>query len=110
MMMKAIFNPAPVSRRGDPLTSRRAEHELNESGQRITLMEQCLDYVTSNQGQTAGEIGDGTGLGHMRVERRLSDLKNKGLLTQGSPRQWHGKAQVTWWLASTEEEQLKLFK
>ena len=103
--MTTYFNPSPISRPGDPITSHLAGREITQSGQRLTLMGQCLDYVTRNPGQTAGEIGDGTGLGHDRVWRRLSDLKNQGKLKQGDHRQWHGKAQVTWWLV---EEQLQL--
>ena len=103
--MPTSFKPSPISRSGDPITSHLAGSEVTQSGQRLTLMQQCLEYVTRNPGQTAGEIGDGTGLGHMRVERRLSDLKNQGKLRQGNHRQWHGKAQVTWWLV---EEQLQL--
>ena len=68
-------------------------------------MKQCLWYVARNPGLTAGEIGEGTGLGHMRVERRLSDLQNKGRLTQGTPRSWRGRPQVTWWL---KESQIQL--
>ena len=95
----------PIVRAGNPATSQLAATEITESGERQTLMRLALRHVRGHPGQTAGEIGDGTGLGHMRVERRLSDLKNKGLLTQGNHRQWHGKAQVTWWLV---EEQLQL--
>ena len=104
-MNAAYFNPSPISRPSDPITSHLAGREITQSGQRQTIMQQCLEYVTHNPGQTAGAIGEGTGLGHMRVERRLSDLKNKGKLTQGRGRLWNGRLQVTWWVV---EEQLPL--
>jgi len=92
------IDPSPISRPSDPITSHIAGREITQNGRRITIMKQCLWYVARNPGLTAGEIGEGTGLGHMRVERRLSDLKNKGVLTQGTPRSWNGRPQVTWWL------------
>ena len=86
----------PIARTTDPDTSHEAAEILNESGVRTTLMEQCLEFVQRFPGHTSGEIGDRTGLGHDRVWRRLSDLKNRGMIVQGPPRQWHGRAQVTW--------------
>ena len=86
----------PIARTTDPDTSYEAAEILNESGVRTTLMEQCLEFVQRFPGHTAGEIGDRTGLGHDRVWRRLSDLKNLGRVIQGPAKQWHGRAQVTW--------------
>jgi hypothetical protein len=87
----------PIARNQDPWTSHAAGDAITVNGQRQTLAEICVDCVYKHPGLTAGEIGDLTGLGHPRVWRRLSDLKNLGKVVQGTARQWHGKAQVTWW-------------
>jgi DNA-binding IclR family transcriptional regulator len=62
-----------------------------------TLAEICERYVRQHPGLTAGEIGDQTGLGHDKVWRRLSELKNRGIVVQGPTRRWRGKPQMTWW-------------
>ena len=87
----------PNARNQDPWTSHAAGDSITASGQRGTLAEICVECVHAHPGLTAGEIGERTGLGHPRVWRRLSDLKNLGKVIQGTARQWHGKAQVTWW-------------
>jgi predicted HTH transcriptional regulator len=86
----------PISRPTDPETSAESEEIITESGARTTLMEQCLEFVQRYPGHTAGEIGERTGLGHDRVWRRLSDLKNLGRIVQGPPKRWQGRSQVTW--------------
>ena len=96
-----------AARAMDPWTSHDAADEITGSGKRQTLMEICLDHVGMFPGMTAGEIGEATGLGHERVWRRLSDLKNKGLIQQGPARKWHGKSQMTWHLV-LKTKQLEL--
>lgn len=88
---------APAARSTDPDTSHEAARAITTSDRRASLKRQCLAYITAHPGRTAGEIGEGTGLGHDRVWRRISDLKNEGLVQPGRPRRWHGKAQETWW-------------
>lgn len=93
-----ILSFPPAARSTDPGTSHQAADEITASGRRQTLAEQCLEVVrTQPPGLTAGEIGEVSGLGHDRVWRRLSDLKNQGKIEAGEPRRWHGKAQVTWY-------------
>ena len=85
-------------RNTDPVTSVIAARKITRSGRRQTLCDICFDCLSENPGLTAGEVGDKTGLGHLRVWRRLSDLKNQGWIKQGEPKKWEGSMQVTWWL------------
>lgn len=87
----------PTWRRHDPWTSAASGHIIDESGHRATLMEICMEAVKSHPGLTAGEIGEATGLGHQRVWRRLSDLKNVGKVEQRGARIWQGRKQVLWY-------------
>ena len=89
--------PPPIARPDDPWTSHTAGTAITDSGRRWSLAEICADCVSQHPGLTAGEIGEQTGLGHGRVWRRLSDLKNLGQIIQGAARPWHGRSQVTWW-------------
>jgi len=84
----------PIARRTDPETSHEAASLLTG---RVTLMDIALATVRETPGLTAGEIGDRTGLGHARVWRRLSDLKNLGKIVAGTPRKWQGRNQQTWY-------------
>lgn len=86
-------------RQTDPWTSVEAAREITVSGRRQSIQELCLEYIQHHPGETAGEIGDGTGLGHLKVWRRLSDLKNQGRIVMGEARVWHGTRQSTWQLA-----------
>ena len=85
-----------IWRNTDPMTSVEAGIAITRSGKRESIKEQCLEYILVHPDETAGEIGDGTGLGHMRVERRLSDLKNDGLIVMGDPKVCNGRQQGTW--------------
>ena len=84
----------PLARTTDPVTSHEAAQAIN--GRRASLKAQCLGCILASPGLTAGEIGEATGLGHQRVWRRISDLKNDGLIEPGPPRMWHGRRQLTW--------------
>ena len=101
----------PIARNQDPWTSHAAGDAITNSGSRQTLAEICVDCVHKHPGLTAGEVGELTGLGHQRVWRRLSDLKNLGLIVQGTAKQWQGKAQVTWWPPAVQPttQQARLF-
>jgi hypothetical protein len=89
----------PISRKPDPVTSDEAGKEITESGTRSTLMSICLRTIMSTPGMTAGEVGDATRLGHERVWRRISDLKNRGYIYADGTRIWHSRAQMLWWPA-----------
>ena len=87
----------PASRHTDPATSHQAEFAITRSGARVTQAQRCHGVVLSTPGLTAGAIGERTGLGHVRAQRRLSDLKSAGRVRTGPARDWRGHGQVTWW-------------
>lgn len=91
-----------ASRVDDPHTSHEASEAITDSGKRATLAAQVLAFVRANPGLTGGEIGQYSGLGHDRVWRRLSDLKNKGEIQMVGYRAWQGRKQGTWYPASHE--------
>lgn len=101
----------PISGNRDPWTSHAAGNAITNSGSRQTQMDRCLGIVLGSPGLVAGEIGELTGLGHVPAQRRLSDLKNLGLIIQGTAKQWQGKAQVTWWPPAVQPttQQARLF-
>ena len=86
----------PASRNSDPQTSHTAEAEITKSGQRGSLMRRCLHYVEDNPNQTAGEISEGLGLNSWQVSKRLSDLKNRGLIMQNGQKEFEGRMQSQW--------------
>ena len=59
-------------------------------------MERCLWYVQDHPDQTAGEISTGLGLTSWQVSKRLSDLKNKGLIYPSGVRLYENYRQQTW--------------
>ena len=87
---------APAHRNTDPKTSAEADAKITSSGDRGSLMERCLWYVQDNPDQTAGEISEGLGLTSWQVSKRLSDLKNKGLISPSGIKQFEGNKQQTW--------------
>ena len=86
----------PVHRNNDPQTAAQSDYEVTQSGQRSSLMEKCLWYIQDNPDQTAGEISEALGLNSWQVSKRLSDLKNKGLITPSGERAYHNHKQQTW--------------
>ena len=95
-------------RQTDPETSREAARAITSSGKSHSLQQQCLEYIREHPDETAGEIGDGTGLGHDKVWRRLSELKNNGYIVMGEPKVWNGRRQGTWRLVQQEPEQAEM--
>ena len=92
-MNKAWPTWPPASGRDDPATSYDAEAEVNRSGKRVTHAEMVLAWVETAPGLTAPEYGAATELGHIEAQRRLSDLRAKGLVRQGDRQGRY----VTWW-------------
>ena len=86
----------PAHRSTDPETSAEADANITNSGDRGSLMERCLWYVQDNPNQTAGEISAGLGLNSWQVSKRLSDLKNKGLITPSGVKLFEERKQQTW--------------
>ena len=92
-MNKAWPTWPPASGRDDPATSYDAEAEVNRSGKRVTHAEMVFAWVETAPGLTAPEYGAATELGHIEAQRRLSDLKARGLVRQGDRQGRY----VTWW-------------
>ena len=86
----------PIHRNTDPQTSTDSAVEITTSGKRASLMKRCLWYVQDNPCQTAGEISKALGLNSWQVSKRLSDLKNQGLIMQEGQREFEGHQQVMW--------------
>ena len=88
----------PASRSSDPGTSHEAEKSINKDSTRESNARRLLEIVREKNGLTTGEIGQL--VGNMDGWwKRLSDLKNLGLILQGTPRVWSGtgRKQSTWW-------------
>jgi uracil-DNA glycosylase family 4 len=85
-------------RESDLETSIEADTTITESGERLSIMRTCLGLLLDRPGLTAGEVGDISGLGHPRVWRRISDLKNLELVYPEGERPWtNGRSHAIWW-------------
>ena len=91
----APFLP-PAHRNTDPTTSVEAAKNITDSGDRASLMMRCLCYVQDYPDQTAGEISAGLGLNSWQVSKRLSDLKNRGLISPSGVKLFESRKQQTW--------------
>ena len=91
--MERLTTWPPATGRDDPATSFDAEAAVTGSGKRRTHAEMVLAWVETAPGRTAPEYGAATELGHIEAQRRLSDLRAKGLVRQGDRQGRY----VTWW-------------
>ena len=97
----------PIARTSDPVSSQLGAAEVEASGRRQTHADVCLAVIRRHPGKTAIELGVLTGLGHVRAQRRISDLFNCGLVIQGEPRRSSsGRLAVTWWPVESQGELL----
>ena len=89
---------APGSHARDPVTSREAEAVVTATGTRATHCAAVLGVVRGTPGSTASEIERHVPYDLTETRRRLTDLKNLGLVRQGAPRVAAGrsKREVTW--------------
>ncbi len=84
-----------LARTSDPTTSHQSAHALVATGKLGRLAKEMLELVIDHPGLTSGEYGRLTTMdGHWK---RLSDLKNAGLVYQGEPRKYRNRNQCTWW-------------
>ena len=91
------FKFPPVSHSNDPEPSKEGAKKVTRSGKRSAHVKLVLDVVRAFPGSTAGEIGDGTGLGHVRAQRRLSDLKNDGVVFVSGKKKYKKNNQSRWY-------------
>ncbi len=64
----------PITRNTDPITSHIAADQFTKSGKRQNHKDIIFKAICDNPGKTAGELGQITGLGQVRVTRRLSEM------------------------------------
>ena len=91
------FTFPPVSHKHDPSTSKEGAREVTRSGRRASQANRVMDAVRTFPGLTAGEIGTITELGHVRAQRRLSDLKNLDKVFADGKMKFEGNNQSRWW-------------
>lgn len=95
------FDAPPASHRDDPCTSKDAEAAVTCSGQRERNKRRVLGVVRAHPGLTALEYHERhlSDMEKQEPRRRLTDLKNVGLVLRGeSRRRAPGvKAECTWW-------------
>ncbi len=95
------------ARRTDPLTSHQAAEEAEASGRAHAQRQLCLAEVLKNPGKTAAEIAVATGLERHAPSRRLPELREAGLVTNGRSRicAVTGRLSITWFTAQPQEVQ-----
>lgn len=86
----------PGHHRNDPRTSVEADFNHRASGKTETHQNLVLAEVRAQGGMCAEEIGERTGLGRVEAARRLSDLKDRGLVERGERVTYGGSSQSTW--------------
>jgi CRP-like cAMP-binding protein len=74
------------TRTADPITSHEAARDVERRGVAAAQRLLCLAQVTRHPGQTAAEIVAGTGLERHAPSRRLPELRDAGLVTNGPVR------------------------
>lgn len=86
------------ARRTDPLTSHQAAAEAEASGRAHAQRQLCILEVLKNPGRTAAEIAVVTGLERHAPSRRLPELREAGLVTNGRSRicSVTGRLSITW--------------
>ena len=94
----------PVSRKTDPSSSRSAEAEINRTGSRRAQQEKIFEHVRRWPGHTSLEMSRYLNLDRYQIARRLSDLKNAGLVYQGDVKKCDigGRDAVTWFPAKSQ--------
>ena len=97
---EALGDPKVLARATDAATSHMAAQSIISSGRQNTLKAKVLKALLKNDGMTSGEIADSLGLAHEQIWRRVSDLKNDGVIRPDGMRMWRGsgKMQEVWWL------------
>ena len=103
-----LFFDQPGSHRDDPLTSYIAAEKLAKSGGWTAQQEEVYKALENRNGGTSGEIGmimpGNKTANRFKVSRRMSELKEKGLVVEGPRRicKVQDSLCCTWWLTGTE--------
>ena len=93
------------ARNTDPFTSHEAARETEASGRASAQRRICLDEVLKNPGKTAAEIAEATGQERHAPSRRLPELREAGLVKNGTARTCSvtGRMSITWFPAQEAE-------
>jgi CRP-like cAMP-binding protein len=88
-----------LSRTTDPQTSREAAALMDATGTATAHRDACLAEVKRLPGQTAAEIAKALGLERHEPSRRLPELRQRGLVRNGTSRicAVQGHRSMTWW-------------
>jgi len=76
----------PLFRQSDPETSEQAAAQHHESGNRQTNKAKLLEAVRRAPGKTSAEYAELAEIDRHEAARRLSDLRNEGLVRQAEAR------------------------
>lgn len=87
-----------LARNNDPSTSHQAAEEVEASGIAASQRHRCLLEVWKKPGRTAAEIAEAAGLERHVPSRRLPELRQTGLVTNGEERicAVTGNLSMTW--------------
>lgn len=90
--------PRARARRGDADTSHKAAVQVEREGTAGTQRRLCLAQVRRSPGQTAAEIAAALGLERHVPSRRLPELREAGVVSNGPSRRCAvmGTASMTW--------------
>lgn len=92
------------ARTQDPVTSHEAALAMEASGIAAAHRHRCLAAVTATPGLTAAEIAEAIGLERHEPSRRLPELRDQGLVSNGALRicRARGRRSLTWYPVGTE--------
>jgi hypothetical protein len=110
MVFHQVFPAAKqLARNTDPISSLLRAIELVESGEHGRQCKEVYAVLKNNDGNTSAEIGKKLNVGEKGrfiAARRLSDLKNMGVVRQGEMRECDVAKNrcVTWWVIRNKGE------
>lgn len=88
----------PISRPTDPVTSKKSDEEMTESGERQRMMGIALEGLIKHPDLTAKELEAKLGYSDGQIRKRLNDLRTAGLAINPTTKQCSisKKAAQTW--------------
>ena len=89
-------NATPLARNTDARTSHAAAARMAGSLRQGSLKALAYGALFEHGPLTSGEIADSVAMQHEKIWRRVSDLKNDGIIYPDGERMWHGTAQQVW--------------
>jgi DNA-binding transcriptional ArsR family regulator len=106
----ADFDATKLARTSDPETSHEAAQDVAKGARRSATKRALLAALREEDGRTAGELADATGIEYPEVWRRASELKTDGLVEVRGKRTWEGsaKAQGILWLTGVARAQFEV--